>query len=89
MAKGFVAGFVRHHDRWVGHWLPVASSDPRTKTYKEARAELVRILAVWCGGEALARRKVVFVDGLSQHGRELLELIFDTIRDQPQPPPEA
>lgn len=88
MAKGFVAGFVKREGKWIGHWVRMDEAGrTRRSSYDAACRELAQHLGAWCGGEAVARRKMVVVDGLCPDGRELLETIFEVLREQPETDP--
>jgi hypothetical protein len=83
MAKGFVGGFVERDGRWISQWIRVPpSTKKRRQLLEEARQELARQLAVYCGGEAVARRNMILVDGLCPRGRELLETFVEAARGQ-------
>jgi hypothetical protein len=86
VAKGFVAGFIRREGKWVGQWISINEPAKRRRlAYDDACADLAKQLAIYCGGEAPARRNLIFVDGLGRDGREFLERIFDLLRDEPTP----
>ena len=86
MAKGFVAGFIKRDGTWIGQWGEWdTGSVTRASTLEVAKAEIAQQLAIYCGGTAVARRKVVFIDALCPDGRELLERIFEAVRrEQPE-----
>lgn len=79
MAKGFVAGFIRRDGTWISHWLAINEPGVRRDVaYKKARDQLT-FQMVW-PGDAVARRKMVFVDGLCPDGRELIEAVSESLR---------
>lgn len=82
VSVGIVAGFVRHHDRWVGAWVVAPEARFRHWRLESAKAQLVQELAIWGGGEALTRRNMVVVDGICRDGRELIESFFGVVREQ-------
>ena len=88
MARGFVAGFLKKDDRWIRHWINV-NEPGRTRqlTLEEAKSEIVRVFGVYCGGEAVARRKIIWIDAICSDGREMLEKVFDAMRSE-QPTPD-
>lgn len=87
MSRGFVGGFIKRRDGWVGAWVMTERrpGQKRHEILKKAREELVAELADRCGGEAVTRRRIVVVDAICPDGRELLEKVFDAMRDSEQP----
>lgn len=81
MARGFVAGFVKRDDRWIGRFVQVDDLHPRQRALELAKAELASQLGIYCGGDAVAGRKMVVVDALTPRGRELLERIFEAMSE--------
>jgi hypothetical protein len=83
--KGFVAGFLKKDDgQWLRHWVEVNRPYvKRDQILDDAKAEIVKIFGVYCGGEAIARRKVIFVDAICPDGREILETFFEALRVGP------
>lgn len=82
MPKGFVGGFVKHEERWIGQWIQVPQSyKKRAQLLEEAHHALADQLAAFCGGAAVARRNMIIVDGLCPNGRELLEKVFEALRE--------
>lgn len=87
MARGFAAGFLKHEGRWIRYWVDVNQPGrTRALTLEEAKTEIVRYLGLYCGGEAVAKRKAVFVDAICADGRELLETLFEATRESTQEP---
>lgn len=84
MAKGFVAGFLKRKDgTWIRHWIQVEMHGHARRTSLDyAQRKIIEQLAPYCGGEAVARRKVIFVDALCPDGRELLEIFFQAMRSE-------
>lgn len=79
MAKGFVAGFIRRNDEWISHWEYIDKPGIRRDVaYRQARDRLTYQMS-W-PGDAIARRKMVFVDGLCPDGRELIEKVAEALR---------
>lgn len=79
MAKGIAAAFIKRNGEWIGHWLVI--NEPGVKrqvAMARARDQLTHTM-VW-PGEAIARRNMVFVDGLCSDGRELVELVAAQLR---------
>ena len=83
-----VAGFIRHDDGWFGTWVLAPPGEKRHQRLRDARELLVKELATRAGGEALARREMIVVDGICRDGRAFIEQLFLEMREQ-QAPPEA
>ena len=87
MAAGFVAGFLKKDRTWHSHWIQVnAPGRQRFTVLHESRDELAEKLGIHCGGPGVARRNMIVIDGLTPHGRELIEIVFEAMRESAEGP---